>query len=81
MHIPEFCNCLICYVNVYLSGLSLVTAVLCPVLVPASSLLLHLAGLLFYDFETWSLPAAILPNILYNILLLGMYPCPPQHPL
>jgi hypothetical protein len=46
-------------------------AVLCPVLVPLGSLLLHLASLLFYDFETRSLPAALLPNILYNILILG----------
>ncbi len=46
-------------------------AVLCPVAVPLVSLLLHLFGLLFYDFETWSFPAALIPNILYNICFLG----------
>ncbi len=44
---------------------------MCPVAVPLVSLLLHLFGLLFYDFETWSFPAALIPNILYNISFLG----------
>jgi hypothetical protein len=46
-------------------------AAVCPVAVPLVSLLLHLFGLLFYDFETWSFPAALIPNILYNISFLG----------
>jgi hypothetical protein len=48
-----------------------VVALLCPVVVPMGSLLLHLTTLLIYDFETGSLPAALIPNIIYNILLLG----------
>jgi hypothetical protein len=51
--------------------MSLMAAVLCPVAVPLVSLVLHLFGLLFYDFETWSFPAALIPNILYNICFLG----------
>jgi hypothetical protein len=46
-------------------------AAVCPVAVPLVSLLLHLFGLLFYDFETWSFPAALIPNVLYNICFLG----------
>ena len=51
---------------------SLLLAAAGPVLVPGLSLLFHLTSLLLFDLETRSPLAALLPSLLWNILVLGL---------
>jgi len=57
---------------VLISGLSLTLAVLGPVLVPSFSLVLHILGAVLFDFETNSLVGALVPNFIWNFLILGV---------
>jgi len=57
---------------VLVSCCSLLLAAAGPVLVPGLSLLFHLTSLLLFDLETRSPLAALLPSLLWNILVLGL---------
>jgi len=51
---------------------SLLLALLGPILVPAFSLLFHLCSAVFFDFETHTPLVALIPSLIWNLIILGI---------
>ena len=57
---------------IVVSYTSLLLALLAPILIPLFSLVLHLAAALVYDWETGRPTAALLPSLVWHLLLQGI---------